>query len=301
MLYEIDLRDRQRLEKILRDAGDVANGGAILWRIEKPGLQASYLFGTVHIIDSSLQELSPTVRSAIDQSKIVAVEAAEISNRVFSQSMAQAGPLMVSMDRDLQSILSDDELAVVEKAISDAGYAPQLALGLKPWAATLFLAGSECQQTLRKRGLKSVDTLVTDRAASNGLKIVGLETMLDQYRALASIPENAQAAWLKASVTLYPRVDDIALTMAELYRFRRLDAVWPLTQEMAPDTGLDNATLETLRAELVTKRNSRMLDHALPLIEDGGAFIAVGAMHQTGPDGLVALLRTKGFTVTAVE
>ena len=33
----------------------------------------------------------------------------------------------------------------------------------------------------------------------------------------------------------------------------------------------------------------------------GGAFIAVGAMHQIGPHGLVALLREKGFKLTAIE
>jgi uncharacterized protein YbaP (TraB family) len=118
---------------------------------------------------------------------------------------------------------------------------------------------------------------------------------------LASISSSIQVAWLKASIELYPRVDDISETISELYRFRRLDAVWPLTQKMAPEAGLNDATLKSLRTELVSRRNVRMLDRALPLLNEGGAFIAVGAMHQIGPDGLVALLRDKGFTVTPIE
>ena len=301
VLYEIDHNNRPRLEKILDDASRVANGEAVLWRVEKPGTPASFLFGTLHVINDSLQEISPATRAAIDQSKIVAVESAETSRSAYSDAMAQAAPLMVSMDKELQSILAEDEITVVEKAITNAGYAPQLALALKPWVAIMFLADSTCQKKLQERGSKSMDALVVDRATANGLPVVGLETMLEQYRSLAMISQKVQVAWLKASIELYPRVDDVSLTMAELYRFRRLDAVWPLTQELAPAAGLDDATLSSLRFELVGKRNLRMLESALPLFESGGAFVAIGAMHQTGPDGLVALLRQRGLTVTAIE
>jgi uncharacterized protein len=37
------------------------------------------------------------------------------------------------------------------------------------------------------------------------------------------------------------------------------------------------------------------------LLEAGDAFIAVGALHLTGKDGLVALLRAAGFAVTAAQ
>jgi uncharacterized protein YbaP (TraB family) len=165
----------------------------------------------------------------------------------------------------------------------------------------MFLADSPCQRQLQERGLKPIDSLVLERAQANGARIIGLETTYEQYRSLASIPADLQAAWLKASIELHPRVDDISQTMSELYRFRRMDAAWTLTQEMAPHAGLDDAMLTSLRGELVGKRNQRMLERALPLLDQGGAFIAVGAMHQTGSDGLVAKLRQQGFTVTPIE
>jgi hypothetical protein len=51
---------------------------------------------------------------------------------------------------------------------------------------------------------------------------------------------------------------------------------------------------------LLRERNRVMVDRAKPLIEAGGAFIAVGAFHLTGKDGLVALLRGEGFTLTSL-
>lgn len=44
-----------------------------------------------------------------------------------------------------------------------------------------------------------------------------------------------------------------------------------------------------------------MRDGAIPLIDKGGAFIGVGALHMVGAKGLIELLRAKGYSVTAVE
>jgi uncharacterized protein YbaP (TraB family) len=301
VLYEIDHRDSRKLQKILGDASQIANSGFVLWRVEKAGVPASYLFGTIHVIDAQHQTLSRKALAAIDASTTIAIESAEQSRESFKRSMAQAGPLMVSTDRELGRMLTDDEMVVVEKALSNAGYPTQMALGLKAWAATMFLTDSPCQRALQERDLKSIDALVVERAKANGAEIVGLETMFEQYNSLAAIAPDVQVAWLKASIELYPRVDDVSVTIAELYRFRRVDAVWKLTQEMAPHSGLDNVTLTSLRAALVSQRNIRMRDRALPLLERGRAFIAIGAMHHIGDDGLVALLRDAGFTLTPIE
>lgn len=301
VLYEIDHVDRKSLEQILDDASRVANSEAVLWRIDKSGIPASFLFGTVHVIDTSLQTLSDATLAAIDTSTVVAVEAAEASRQSLVRTMSHAQPLMVSKDRELERILGDDEMQVVEKVLADAGYPAQLALGLKPWAATMFLSDSPCQHQLQERGLKPVDALVLERAHANGTSVLGLETTYEQYQSLAAIPQELQAVWLKASIELHPRVDDISQTMSELYRFRRVDAAWALTQHMAPRAGLDQVTLASLRKELVDKRNARMLERALPLLDKGSAFIAVGAMHQLGSDGLVASLRERGFVVTPIE
>jgi hypothetical protein len=44
-----------------------------------------------------------------------------------------------------------------------------------------------------------------------------------------------------------------------------------------------------------------MRDTSLPMLGEGGAFIGVGALHLVGKDGLVALYRAAGYTVTAIE
>jgi uncharacterized protein len=43
-----------------------------------------------------------------------------------------------------------------------------------------------------------------------------------------------------------------------------------------------------------------MAKRAAPLLASGGAFIAVGALHLTGKDGLIERFRADGYTVTRV-
>ena len=50
---------------------------------------------------------------------------------------------------------------------------------------------------------------------------------------------------------------------------------------------------------MVTARNRTMAERAMPFIDAGGAFIAVGALHLPGEEGLIELLRKKGYRVEA--
>ena len=52
---------------------------------------------------------------------------------------------------------------------------------------------------------------------------------------------------------------------------------------------------------MIVERNKTMIKSAEPIIDAGNAFIAVGALHLPGPDGLIEQLRKAGHTVTAVN
>ncbi len=64
-----------------------------------------------------------------------------------------------------------------------------------------------------------------------------------------------------------------------------------------PD-GLSEADYELFLKYLISDRNHIMAERAVPIIDKGNAFIAVGALHLPGKDGIIELLRTKGYRVT---
>lgn len=301
IIPELDRRDPQTIARILREAGEVKNSQAMLWRIERDGTPPSYLFGTVHVADRGLTELSPKTLSALRASNTVALETSEVSSKMMSHVMAQAGPLMSARGKPLQHKLDEDELKVVERSLVASGYPADLALGIRPWVATLFLTGSNCQHEDQANAAKPLDLIVAGEAKRSVQKLLGLETLLEQFQSLAEIDDAVQISWLKASIATHDRIDDITHTMAELYRFRRINAVWQLTRALAPDVRLTDSDLAAIRFSLVGKRNPRLLERSLPLIEAGGAFIAVGALHLSDEDGLVERLRQHGYTLHPIE
>ncbi len=300
-LEELDNRDGESLKAILRAAAEEPNANAVLWRIEKDGLAPSYLFATVHVIDDGLQSLSGAVTQAIAQSQIVALESALVDERIRVRMAGSASSLMVSQSARLDEILDEDELKVVRQQLAKGGLPPDLGLVLRPWAVAMLMGHSECQEARARQGLKSLDLLVAEEAKLRGLRVAGLETLLEQYASMASVPDEVQVAWLKSSIAMTGREDEMASTISELYRFRRVAALWDLTRLLAPRSGLDEAKTAELKNWLVIERNRRMLERALPLIESSTTFIAVGAMHVVGVKGLVALLREANFKVTAIE
>lgn len=301
ILSELDRKDPQITARILREAAALKNSEAMLWRVEREGTAPSHLFGTIHVAERSLSELSPPTMTALRASQIVALETAEVSRKMMPYIMAQAGKMMTARDKPLQHALDEDELKVVERSMTQAGYPADLALGIRPWVATLFLTGSDCQAVDQANGAKPLDLIISDEAKRSGLSVVGLETMLEQFTSLADIDDGVQVAWLKASIATHDRIDDITHTMAELYRFRRISAVWQLTRELAPGAKLTDQDLAAIRFGLVGKRNLRLLERSLPLFEAGNAFVAVGALHLSADDGLVEGLRRRGFTLSPVE
>ncbi len=296
LIAELALKRPAGLTSLLESASQAENSQAVLWRIERNGKSPSFVLGTLHIAHSSLQELSPAIKSAIAASRVVALEQEQLSRGAYGQVMAQAGKLMSARDKPLQRMLDESELRVVEKAISAAGYPEDLALGVRPWVATLFLAGGCPNETH-----EPMDLIVANFAKSQGKQVVGLETLLEQFETLAAIPDEAQAAWLRASIEMNDRADDVTVTMLELYKGRQIAASLEIMRELAPDAGLTDARMQDIRHGLITDRNARMAQRGMPLFEAGGAFVAVGATHLPGSDGLISILKSNGFTVTPVE
>jgi hypothetical protein len=296
LIAELSEKSPARLSSLLAEASKEDNSQAVFWRIEKGDRSPSYILGTLHIAHKSLQGLSPIVRSAISDARVVALEQKELSRGAYGQTMAQAGKMMSASDKPLQRMLDEGELKVVEKAISAAGYPEDLALGIRPWVATLFLAGS-CPD----EGHEPMDLIIANQAKSQGKQTVGLETLLEQFESLASIPDESQAAWLRASIEMHDRLDDVTVTMVELYHGRHIAASLGLTRELAPHAGLTDTSLYDIHEGLIGHRNVRLAERSGRLFEDGGAFVAIGAAHLPGHDGVISILKRNGFTATPIE
>jgi uncharacterized protein YbaP (TraB family) len=73
------------------------------------------------------------------------------------------------------------------------------------------------------------------------------------------------------------------------------------SQAPSPPDESDKEGYAAFEKRIITDRNHVMAERASTYLAKGGAFMAVGALHLPGEEGLVELLRKQGFTVTSVQ
>ncbi len=165
----------------------------------------------------------------------------------------------------------------------------------------MLLAMSDCERMQVAAGAPVLDMRVAEEAQKKGLAVKGLESVQSQLTALAAVPDDQQVQMLKVGLKYADRADDMMETLVQMYLKRRIGAAMPFQLALAAQQGTPASAFDGFKQTLLVERNEKMRDTALPILNDGKAFIAIGALHLPGPTGLVALLRGAGYRVTAIE
>ena len=288
--------------RIVEAAVSIENGQALLWKIEREGLAPSYLFGTVHLTDTRVRDISEATRSALRSAKSVLLETSDISPSTTARALVKAAKAAVYTDgRTLDALLTREEFRKVQETINRAGVPAATARLYRPWMVSMMLSGSNCERRRIREGEVVLDMALAQEARIHGIPITGLETADEQIRTLASLPEDQQLGMLRANLALIDDTDNLMETMVQLYLERRIGAVWELQMALAEAAGVPASAFDAFRQNVIVDRNTKMLEAALADFEKGGVFMAVGALHLPGEDGLVSLLRNAGYAVTPVE
>ncbi len=302
MLSEFRDNNPVAYNKIVASAKSRLNEGAIFWRISRQDREPSYLLGTLHLTDKRVTTLSPVIKEAIVSSKVVALEVADLSPQATATAIAQARNLVIFTDGTrLDRLLSPEEFEAAKKQLSSIGLPAIAAPVLKPWVVSMALAVSTCERNKIKSGQLVLDSTIAALARKNNIPVVGLETIQSQLKAISSISIPEQIKLLRTSLAYVDRANDLAETMITLYQNRRIGLALPLQSYLAREAGIEVDKFGEFQNKLLIKRNREMRVKALPLLANGGAFIAVGALHLVGETGLVALFRDAGYTVTPIE
>jgi uncharacterized protein len=302
MLAEMREAEPETHARLATAAAQVINTEAMLWRVEKAGVSPSYLMGTVHVTDERVVTLSPGVEAALAAAKAMALEVADVSPAAMAAVVGKSVPLFIYTDgRQLDGILAPEQFAKASASLAKGGLPAEFAARVKPWFVFLLLSMSECERNRQAAGKPALDAVLQSEGEKRGIPVVGLETLESQLGLMAAIPEPQQIAMLKATLHFADRSADQMETMLQLYLKRQLGFTIPFQYELARKAGVEPSAFKSFENDLIGKRNTNMAAAALPLLDKGAAFIAVGGLHLVGANGLVALFRQAGYAVTAVE
>lgn len=280
---------------IVRDPSPVASLEAIdpmrlVFGIDdEPPQPPSYLFATIHFGSEAEQGINyADLAERISSSKTFVNEidgdAPWLAEYADYRWMAVDSPLSRMIGRDsfdmARALLPSQRVQDLERS--------------KPWAVLALLeARGESGHN------DSMDSRLQRIAAEHGLPIVHLETMAEQLQALDCVPANEQAEVLRQRLAK-PWV--LTLESDRAMRFYRSQNLMAWMEDLDRLDGLDEYAKpieHRARLCLLEARNQRWLPIIEGLLQQGPSFIAVGAMHIAGPDGLVAALRRAGWRVEA--
>ncbi|MDB5422065.1 MAG: TraB/GumN family protein, partial [Brevundimonas sp.] len=262
--------------------------GPALW-VVKDADSTLYLFGTVHVLKPTTAWGSAKVDDAFAAASDIYFEISNPDDQAAMMPLIQQ--YGVSPQTPLSSLLTPAEIADLDAAAKTIGASAAQLDVFRPWLAGLSLS----MAPLVKAGYdpaSGVELTLKARAQAAGKPIHGFETIDEQVRVLATLPEETQLEFLRSTLHSF---DDAATELDGLVGAWAAGDVATLQK-----LGVDDMKLEApaIYEALLTRRNAGFADDIQGLLAGSGvAFIAVGAAHLAGPDSVQAMLETRGVTV----
>lgn len=273
-----------------RDAGitQVSEQG-LLWQISSPATgKTSYLFGTIHSEDPRVTTLAPAVQSAFDHSSRYVMEIIPDQASMLAASQA----MVLEPGASLHAIVGKPLFEKTVRVLSELGVPPETTDHFKPWAAMVIMSMPKLETG------QVLDFMLYNAAKNAGKKQFGLESTMEQLSIFDSLPVSDQKVLLEESVTQYPQMANMMEQMHLAYLSRDLGKLASLSDQYSNEG--DAQLASKINNSLINQRNLRMAPRMETYLREGNAFVAVGALHLPGEQGLLQLLRKRGYVVTAV-
>ena len=303
MLTGMATTDPTALERIRSEAAKTPNGAGLLWKIEKEGAKPSFLFGTMHMTDPRVVTLPAQAQAAFDGSGTVVIETTDVLDQKKMMAGFMENPeLMMFTDKTtLKSLLSPEDLKIAEEALAKRGIPLASVIKMKPWVLASMVSLPACELTRKAAGEPMLDINLAKLAEAGGKALGGLETAKSQLEAMASLPLEFHMDGLIETLKLGDRMDDVIETMIGIYVSGETGMFWPFFREALPSGDDSDSGYAAFEEAMITSRNAIMAREAKSFLDKGGAFVAVGALHLPGDEGVIALLRKDGYTLTRAD
>ncbi len=265
----------------------------LLWRISGNGMaKPSYLYGTYHIRARKVFNFPDSLYTAIDNTEYFALEVNPdsmsngMSDYVGQSIDNKAAAKGKKKEKQLRDILTKDELKTLRNNLPEGS-------GINPEELTVkqvyALKDRLTKTTKRKDDMATfMDAFLYTIAKDKGRVITGLEHMEDQIKLLESTDfGDVDPAKI---MEVFNMKESLEKQMTDLY----------IDQDMEQFQKISEMFSEKAEKAILSNRNKNMLRSMDSIMKHHSLFSAVGTLHLPGNQGLINLLRQKGFTVEPV-
>ncbi|MXN90323.1 TraB/GumN family protein [Flavobacterium sp. Sd200] len=260
----------------------------LLWKISGNGLsKPSYIYGTVHITcDATLDK---NILAAFDATNQLYLELDMDDPNMQTEMMAG---VMMKNGTTMKSLATPEDYALVNKFLQDnVGMSADLIGSFMPSmvSALLYPKMLDCP-------VQSYEQALMEVAKKQNEEIYGLETIAEQLNAFGAIPYKEQMDELVKSAKDNLASDKKEMTeLLAIYNKKDLNVLLDFMNKS------DNKLMSQHSDVMLVNRNKNWIPKIEAVAKQNPTFFGVGAAHLAGDDGVIKLLRKKGYKVEAVK
>lgn len=268
-----------------------ASGSNFLWKA-KGNNNTVYIFGSLHLAKPELYPLDEEIENAFESSEVLAVEVDigkqnpfELQQKFFEKGMYYGSDTIADH-------LSEETFKLAKEKLASLGMDISYMIMHKPW----FLAINLVTLELVKLGFDpnyGIDKYFMDKARGNK-DIVELETIDFQINLFDSFNDNQQELLLFSTLL---DIDIIEQEMEKMISFWQSGDAKGLEEVLRK--GLDEyPQVLPIYEKLFYERNKTMTEKIETFLAGGkDYFVVVGAGHLVGKEGIIQLLKEKGYSL----
>lgn len=259
---------------------------SLLWKIEGNGIQASYIYGTIHIVSEKDFVWSDKLNEIIVETEQIVLELDMDEPTLQAEYMKYA--VFPDTNMTLQKVMKADQYQTLstffkEKIKIDL----KLLDKLKP-----FTLMSMIYPTLLEGATKSYEKEFLEIAKDLDKPVQGLETVKFQMSVFDKMSYDEQISMIMDLVENPKKNKGIFEQMVIAYTSQDLELLHQFMTE-------NMAELKKYEADFLDERNMDWIEKIREFAQHP-TFFAVGAGHLGGERGVLQLLKENGFTVSLV-
>ncbi|QMU62270.1 MAG: hypothetical protein GKR92_11425 [Gammaproteobacteria bacterium] len=289
------IKMEKELQKPVKESGRFTEG--VLWQIEKDKEFVGYIFGTLHMNDKRINEVRENIIGKFDEMTSFAMESFP-SDHYFNPyhgGQMIKGDMTLPKGQTLEDLIGKELYARVEEVLLDVGLDKETILHLKPWAAMRsFAVKAENTEDL------ILDYELLDRAAAQKKDLYQVESIEEFLVTFYSMPEDVQIKLLEFTVNSYKEMRNTINKMLDAYLEEDLTEMYQVSTSFIPNKPEYERYRETYLKHVVKNRNVVMEHYMRKPMREKKTFIAVGALHLYGDQGVLALMEKDGYQVKRV-
>ena len=268
----------------------VENEHSLLWEITGKDLKKkSYLFGTIHLIDSNSFFMGEGLLCRFNAADTLVMEL----SMDLEETMAAMEKAVLDNDQTLEDVMSPEEYSIFKNYVIDSLGINEAMFNASMNNLKPFFAWQQASMAEQMKSGKSYELKFLEMANKAEKPILGLETAMEQMSFFDSISIEEQVKMTIQGIREFRQDEKELQELIDAYTRQEMETLYALMHDSSP---------EFMEYEdiFLTNRNKNWISKIEDMVSQSSVFIAVGAGHLGGPNGVVKLLKEAGYTLTPV-